>query len=137
LSVFCANDAAQVIVGGARDAADINGQPVAKMLFRRLHGAEILEKNPARLVKQLPENDRSFHVITEAERKRYSLAAPPLLTDVFNLMLETGLRCGEVYRLKRGEVNLQGNYLQVTRGKTKSSIRRVHLSEKAKQILAG
>jgi integrase len=106
-----------------------------KMLFRRLCDADILEKNQARLVKQLPENERTFHVITESERKRYSLAAPSLLSDVFNLMLETGLRCGEAYQLKRDDVNLEGNYLQVTKGKTKSSIRRVHLTDKARNIL--
>lgn len=107
-----------------------------KMLFQRLCDAELLEKNPARLIKKLPENERAFHVITEAERKRYTLAAPPILADVFNLMLETGLRCGEAYQLKRGDINLSGNYLKVTRGKTKSSARRVPLSDVAKKILS-
>jgi integrase len=91
-------------------------------------------KNTARLVKQLKENERTFHVISDAEQKRYSLAAPPLLSDIFNLMLETGLRCGEAYGLKRGDINLNGKYLKVTKGKTKSSIRRVPLSDKAKNF---
>jgi len=49
-----------------------------KLLFQRVCDAELLEKNPARLVKKLPENERTFHVISDAERKRYSLAAHPV-----------------------------------------------------------
>jgi integrase len=52
------------------------------------------------------------------------------------VMLETGMRCGEVYRIRRDEVFIEKSYLQVTERKTKSSARRVHLSEKSKQILS-
>lgn len=107
-----------------------------KMLFRRLADSEIILKNPLRTIKRLPENERQFHVITEAEEKRYRLAAPPMLSDVFGLMIETGLRCGEAYRLKQSEIFLDDGYLKVTKSKTKSSIRRVPLSEKAAKILA-
>ncbi len=47
------------------------------------------------------------------------------------------MRCGEVYRIKRGEVFLDKGFLKVTKGKTKASVRQVHLSERAKSVLRG
>jgi len=51
-------------------------------------------------------------------------------------MLETGLRCGEAYALKRNDINLNTGHLKVTQGKTKSSVRQVPLSDVAKKILS-
>jgi integrase len=48
----------------------------------------------------------------------------------------TPLVCGEVYQLKRNEVFLDKGYLKVTKGKTKTSIRRVPLSDSAREILS-
>ena len=106
-----------------------------KNICNRLVDAQILQTNPARAIKKLPENETTFHVITKDEERRYLLACPPLLQDVATIMLETGMRCGEVYRVRRSEVNLENNYLQITKGKTKSSIRRVYLSDKARRII--
>jgi integrase len=50
-------------------------------------------------------------------------------------MLETGMPPIEIYHLKRQDADLEKGHLQVTRSKTKASIRRVHLTEKAKAIL--
>ena len=108
---------------------------ILKKMLRRLHNSGVLRDNPARSVKQLPENDLSFHVIGEREEKLYFFASPQPLQDIAAVMLETGMRCGEVYRVRRGEVHLDQNYLQVTKGKTKSSVRRIHLSDRAKEIL--
>lgn len=109
---------------------------ILKMIFRRLTDAKILRDSPTRTVKQLSENDKSFHVLTNEEEKLYLMASPQPLQDVATLMLETGMRCGEVYRIKRSEVYLDKDYLQVTKGKTKAAIRRVYLSGKAKKILS-
>jgi len=109
---------------------------VLKMIFRRLFEAGELRGNPAQKVKQLPASDFSFHVLTEIEEKTYLLAAPPPLQDVALMMLETGMRCDEVYRIRRNEVFLDRNYLQVTSGKTAAAVRRVYLSGKAKAILS-
>ena len=106
-----------------------------KTIFNRLLDAKILSDNPARKVKQLKANERSFHVISNDEEKLYLLAAPQSLQDVAILMLETGMRCGEVYRIRRSEVFLEKGFLKVTKGKTKASIRQVHLSERARKVL--
>jgi len=106
-----------------------------KMVFNRLIESKILRENPARTVKRLSENERQFHVLSFDEEKKYLLASPQPLQDVAAVMLETGMRCGEVYRLRRQNVYLEKGYLQIVKGKTKSSVRRVHLSEKAKDVL--
>lgn len=109
---------------------------VLKMIFRRLLEAGELRENPAQKVKQLPASEFSFHVLSDDEERKYLLAAPQPLQDVARLMLETGMRCDEVYRIRRAEVYLNRNYLQVTKGKTAAAVRRVYLSERAKEILS-
>ena len=106
-----------------------------KIIFNRLIEDRVLQYSPARSVKGLPQNERNFHVITPDEEMVYLMACPPLLQDVAAVMLETGMRPGEVYRLRRDEVNLESNYLQVTRGKTKTSVRRVYLSDKTRRVI--
>ncbi len=106
-----------------------------KMIFKRLVESRILRDNPARAVKQLKANERSYHVISYDEEKLYLLAAPQPLQDVAIVMLETGMRCGEVYRIRRQDVSLEKGFLQVVKGKTASSIRQVHLSERAQDVL--
>lgn len=108
---------------------------VLKMIFRRLLEAGELRENPAQKVKQLPASEFSFHVLTSLEEKTYLMACSQPLRDVSALMIESGMRCDEVYRIRRAEVFLNRNYLQVTKGKTPAAVRRVYLSEKAKAIL--
>jgi integrase len=50
-------------------------------------------------------------------------------------MLETGMRCGEVYQLRRCDISLDKGFLQVVKGKTDSSVRQVHLSDTAQAVL--
>jgi integrase len=81
--------------------------------------------------------EAGFHVLSDEEEKRYLLAAPQPLQDVAILMLETGMRCGEIYRIKRSEVFLEKGFLKITKGKTKAAVRQVHLSAKAAAVLRG
>lgn len=104
-------------------------------IFKRLISAGILTDSPARDIKQLPENVRSFHVLSLEEGKIYLMACPQPLQDVASLMIETGMRPSEIYYLKRENVSLQKSYLQIENSKTKSSNRKVWLSNKASKIL--
>lgn len=108
-----------------------------KTIFKRLIGADILTKSPAQEIKQLAENDRSFHVLTADEEKRYLLACPQPLQDVASLMLETGMRPAEIYKLKRENVSIKKRFLQIENSKTKESNRKVWLSDRAIKILQG
>lgn len=49
-------------------------------------------------------------------------------------MIESGMRCGEVYRIRRQDINLTKAFLQVVRGETDASIQ-VHLSDRAQNVL--
>lgn len=107
-----------------------------KTIFKRLIDSNLLQSNPAKAVKKLSENERSFHVLTEKEEKEYLFACPPILRDIASLMLECGLRCSEAYQIRRQDVHLEKGFIQIVKGKTKAAIRKVHLSEKADSILA-
>jgi integrase len=66
----------------------------------------------------------------------YLEKATPMLRDVAMLMLETGMRPEEVYRIQAANLYLTENYLFNPYGKTKEAKRRIKLTETAKSILA-
>ena len=73
--------------------------------------------------------------MTVEQEKVYLMAAPQPLQDLATIMLETGMRPAEIYLLKRQNVFLEKGFLQVVNGKTKSSNRRIWLSDKTADIL--
>ena len=122
--------------GGTKRRATINYElSVLKMLLKRMCEAKAISENPSITVKKLSNAERKFHDLTVEEEKRYLLACPQSLQNVATLMLETGMRCNESYQLKRQDVFLDKDFLKVTDGKTKSSNRRVYLSEVAESVL--
>ena len=64
------------------------------------------------------------------------MACPQPLSDVAALMLETGMRPIEVYKLTRFNVNLNKGFVQIVNGKTKASNRKIWLTDKAAGILS-
>jgi len=106
-----------------------------KMLFRRLVRARILRDNPTETIKQLSEVLPPFHVITENEEAKFLFAGPQPLRDIATIMIETGMCPGELYNPRRNDVNLEKNYLQVVKGKTSASRRRVYFTDKAHKVL--
>jgi len=106
-----------------------------KTIFKRLVWTDILVKNPADNIKQLPENDRTFHVLTREEEKHYLLACPQPLQDVATLILQTGMRPKEIYQLRRENVSIAKGFLNVEHSKTKSSNRKIWLTKKASKVL--
>ena len=69
------------------------------------------------------------------EEKLYLLASPQPLQDVASLILETGMRPTEIYNLTRQQVNLEKGFVQIENGKTKSSNRKVWLSDVTSKVL--
>ena len=84
----------------------------------------------------LPENNEQTRVLTYDEQGKYLAAATPVLRDVATLMLETGMRPEEVYRIQPENVNLAGGFLFNPFGKTKAARRRVPLTSTARSVLA-
>ncbi len=94
-----------------------------------------LQRNPLVGIKFLAEGPGCMRVVSHAEQKSYLAAANPLLRDVAVLMLETGMRPEEVFRIRLENVHLQRRYLFVPNGKTRFARRNVPLTDAAVEVL--
>jgi integrase len=106
-----------------------------KALFNHALKQEFTFRNPVSRVEFLPENNEQTRVLTYDEQAKYLSVATPMLRDVATLMLETGMRPEEVYRIKPENVNLAGGFLVIPYGKTKAARRRVPLTASARCVL--
>ena len=107
-----------------------------KALFNHAIKSDLAFRNPVSRVDFLPECNEQTRVLTYDEQAKYLVAATPVLRDVATLMLETGMRPEEVYRIKPENVNLAGGFLFNPYGKTKAARRRVPLTADARNVLA-
>ena len=104
-----------------------------KHLFKR--NESIVPHNPVKGVNFLDEDNEQTRVLSIEEEKLYLLAASQPLQDMATLMLETGMRPEEVYRIRRQNVHLDKGYLFNPFGKTKAAKRKVPLSLAASNVL--
>ena len=86
--------------------------------------------------KALREDNEQTRVLTYDEQALYLAKASPTLRDVTTLMLKTGMRPEEVYRIQPQNVHLAENYVYNPYGKTKAAKRRIKLTASAKSVLA-
>jgi integrase len=87
-------------------------------------------------VKLLPEHNLQMRVISSEEEISYLCAAAQPLRDVATLILETGMRPGEVFQLRKGDVNLELGFLHIPSGKTPFARRTIPLTERCRAILS-
>jgi integrase len=106
-----------------------------KALFNHALKSGFTFRNPVSRVDFLPENNEQTRVLTYDEQGKYLAAATSMLRDVATLMLETGMRPEEVYRIQPENVNLAGGFLFIPHGKTKAARRRVPLTATARNVL--
>ncbi|MDQ3820379.1 MAG: tyrosine-type recombinase/integrase [Acidobacteriota bacterium] len=92
-------------------------------------------KNPVSGVKFLDEDNEQTRTITLDEEKKYLLAASQPLQDIATMILQTGMRPEEVYRIRRENVHLEQGYLFNPYGKTKAAKRKVFLTDVAAAML--
>jgi len=95
-----------------------------------------LEKTPK--VRMLPGESHRERVITPEEEARYLAAANPLLLEVATVLVDTGLRPEECYRLLWDSitwVNGRNGALIVTHGKTKAARRVLPMTPRVRRIL--
>jgi integrase len=84
-----------------------------------------------------PDENRIFETIKQAEStRRYFRRAPAPLYEVFMLMLDSGMRDGEVVAMRWEYVQWQGAYYLNPNGKTRRARRRVPLSERVIEMLS-
>lgn len=98
------------------------------------HG--IVRDNPVKGVRFLREDNEQTRVLSHEEEARFLQVAILRLREVAKLILNTGLRPDEVYRMRREDVHLLEGYLHVPFGKTKAAKRDIPLSSEAKKLLA-
>lgn len=106
-----------------------------KALFNHAVKSDLAVRNPVSRVAFLAEQNEQTRVLTFDEQARYLAVATPMLRDVATLMLETGMRPEEVYRIQPENVNLAGGFLFNPYGKTKAARRRVPLTATARNVL--
>jgi len=91
--------------------------------------------NPVSEVQFLDEANEQTRVLSFDEQRKYLAAASPNVKDVATLILETGMRPEEVYRMRGENVELTLGYVFVPFGKTKAARRRIPLPEGALAVL--
>ncbi len=106
-----------------------------KIILNHFIKAGVLQSNSVSKVKFLKEDNNNYVVLTQEEERLYLMAASQPLQDVAVLMLECGCRPGEIYNLRKKDINLEHNFLMIQEGKTKAARRRIPLTERATNVL--
>jgi integrase len=109
-----------------------------RAMFNHAIKGDVPLRNPISkaAAKVLREDNEQTRVLTYDEQGKYLAKATPILWDVAMLMLETGMRPEEVYRIQPANVHLAENCLFNPYGKTKAAKRRIKLTAIARSILA-
>lgn len=110
-----------------------------KLLFHRAKRDGYQLDNPVSEVEMLEEPSGRMRVVSFEEEARYLAQASQPLKDIATIILNTGLRPDEVFRIRREDVSfVQGRFLvRVQSGKTKAARREIALSGDARNILVG
>ena len=108
---------------------------VLRILFNYAKRLGIVDKNPVSDVRFFRERQNHMPVLSPEEEQRYLAATSPLLRDVAVVMLETGMRPGEIYRLRKQDIDLDLGSVHVRSGKTANAARFIPLTPRAVSIL--
>jgi integrase len=108
-----------------------------RAMFNHAIKGDVPLRNPISktAAKALREDNEQTRVLNYEEQGKYLAKATPMLWDLATLMLETGMRPEEVYRIQPENVCLAESYLFNPYGKTKAAKRRIKLTATAKSIL--
>lgn len=110
-----------------------------KKLLRWAYAQKVITRVPV-IHKLDGEGHRDFILTDEAE-PGYLNACPQPLRDAATLLLETGMRVGELRSLQWPDVHLEPmngatrGYIRVRQGKTRNAKRNLSLTERARRIL--
>jgi integrase len=109
---------------------------VLRILFNLAIRLKKARTNAVSGVKLLPEHNLQMRVLSWEEESAYLAAASQPLRDVAALMLQTGMRPGEVFRLRREDVNLELGFLRIPTGKTPFARRTIPLTQVGREVLS-
>jgi integrase len=108
---------------------------VLRILFNLAVRLKRAKMNPVSGVKLLPEHNLQMRVLSWDEESAYLAAASQPLRDVATLILQTGMRPGEVFHLKKEDVSLQLGFIHIPSGKTDFARRTIPLTARAREAL--
>ena len=77
-----------------------------------------------------------MRIVSYEEERAYMQAADQLSRDVATIIVECGLRPGEVFQVEGEHVSLSGKYIAIPSGKTRFARRTIPLTNKAYGVLA-
>jgi integrase len=109
---------------------------VLRILFNVAIRFQKAKVNPVMGIKLLPENNLQTRVVSFEEEQAYLVAASQPLRDIAIIILETGMRPGEIFRLRKEDVNLGLGFLRIPAGKTPFARRTIPLTERCKIVLS-
>lgn len=109
---------------------------VLRILFNYAIRLGKLTENPVSQVKFFRERQNHMRVLSPEDEERYLACAGPLLQDIAVLMLDTGMRPGEIYGLRVHDVDLGLRSVHVATGKTANASRYIPLTQRALLVLA-
>ncbi len=106
-----------------------------KIFFNYFIKRDILVKNPVSRVKFFSEDNQQMRVVSLEEERLYLMAASQPLQDFATVMVDTGMRPEEVFRIERKNVFISQGYLFIPFGKTKTAKRKIPLTSRVSEIL--
>lgn len=106
-----------------------------KALFNFYIKGDVLLKNPVSRVNFFNEDNEQMRTLTFDEQRKYLATASQPLQDAAILMLETGMRPEEVYRIRVENINLDSSFIFNPYGKTKAAKRRIPLNKTALEVV--
>lgn len=109
---------------------------VLRILFNLAIRLRKAKSNPVAGVKLLPEHNLQMRVISWEEEATYLASAWQPLRDVATLILETGMRPGEVFRMRNEDINVELGFVRILAGKTEFARRTIPLTRRAQEVLA-
>ncbi len=131
-----ASDTGTKTVRTIRPATVNREMACGKAMFNFAIKSGLTLPNPFSRVRFLAENNEQTRTLTYEEQQKYLSEASQPLRDIAVLMLETGMRPEEVYRITRANVHLPEGYMFNPQGKTKAAKRKIPLSGAAIEVLA-
>jgi integrase len=96
---------------------------------------EYIGRNPVKGVRFLQEGPGSMRIVSHEEERIYLAAADALQHDLAIIILDTGMRPGEMYAIRKEDLHLAAGYLYIPSGKTTFARRNVPLNDRAIEVL--
>ena len=92
-----------------------------RTIFNRAIRNGKLEKNPAKFIKLLKENNKRDKVLTKEEFQKLLEASPEHLKPILITAYETGMRAGEIFNLTWEQVDMKNGFIILRPEQTKTN----------------